>query len=38
MRRLEKISFDQFKKDIKDDIKLYEEYKAPSRKTKYFLQ
>ena len=35
MRRLEKISFEQFKKDIKDDIKLYEEYKVPSRKTKY---
>ena len=35
MRRLEKISFEQFKKDIKDDKKLYEEYKVPSRKTKY---
>jgi len=33
-RYFEKISFDQFKKDIKDDIKLYEEYKLPLRKTK----
>ena len=34
-RYFEKISFEQFKKDIKDDIKLYEEYQLPVRKTKY---
>ncbi len=34
-RFFEKISFEQFKKDIKDDKKLYEEYKLPERKTKY---
>ena len=33
MRRFEKISFERFKKDIKDDKKLYEEYKLPVRKT-----
>ncbi len=33
-RYFEKISFEQFKKDIKDDKKLYEEYKLPERKTK----
>ena len=33
-RFFEKISFDQFKKDIKDDINLYNEYKLPIRKTK----
>ena len=33
-RYFEKISFEQFKKDIKDDINLYEEYKLPIRKTK----
>ena len=32
-RYFEKISFKQFKKDIKDDKKLYEEYKLPERKT-----
>lgn len=31
MRDFEKISFKQFKKDIKDDKKLYESYKLPSR-------
>lgn len=31
MRDFEKISYDQFKKDIIDDKKLYEEYKVPSR-------
>ena len=34
MRGFEKISFEQFKKDIADDIKLYEEYLLPSRETK----
>ena len=31
MRDFEKISFEQFKKDIKDDKKLYESYQLPSR-------
>lgn len=31
MRDFEKISFDQFRKDIKDDINLYNEYKLPQR-------
>lgn len=35
MRKFEKISFEQFKKDIKDDINLYESYNIPVRKTKY---
>ena len=34
MRALEKISFEQFKKDIKDDRHLYDAYRMPSRKTK----
>ena len=34
MRKFEKISFEQFKKDIQDDKKLYEEYNLPSRSTK----
>ena len=34
MRALEKISFEQFKKDIKDDRTLYDAYRMPSRKTK----
>ena len=34
-RYFEKISFEQFKNDIKDDIKLYKEYKLPLRKTRY---
>ncbi len=34
-RYFEKISFEKFKKDIKDDKKLYEEYVLPERKTKY---
>ena len=33
-RYFEKISYEQFKKDIKDDINLYNEYIIPSRKTK----
>jgi dUTP pyrophosphatase len=35
MRKFEKISFDQFVKDVKDDRMLYDEYKLPVRKTKY---
>ena len=35
MRRFEKISFEQFAKDVKDDRMLYNEYKLPVRKTKY---
>lgn len=34
-RYFKKISFEQFKKDIKDDKKLYEEYNLPQRQTKY---
>ena len=34
-RYFEKISFDQFKKDVKDDIELYESYSLPKRQTKY---
>ena len=34
MRSFEKISFEQFKKDIVDDISLYEEYTLPKRATK----
>ena len=35
MRKFEKISFEQFKKDIADDIKLYNEYIIPKRETKH---
>lgn len=35
MRKFEKISFEQFKKDIGDDIKLYNEFRMPSRETMY---
>lgn len=35
MRVFEKISFEQFKKDIGDDKKLYDEYSLPKRGTKY---
>lgn len=35
MRGFEKISFEQFKKDILDDNKIYEEYNLPKRSTKY---
>lgn len=35
MRYFEKISFEQFKKDIIDDKSLYEEYNLPKRQTKY---
>ena len=34
MRGFEKISFEQFKKDVKDDIELYNEYLLPKRGTK----
>ena len=34
MRKFEKISFEQFAKDVKNDKKLYDEYKKPIRKTK----
>ena len=33
MRKFEKISFEQFKKDVSDDKKLYEEYILPKRDT-----
>ena len=35
MRRFEKISFEQFSKDICNDRKLYEEYSLPKRETRY---
>ena len=35
MRKFEKISFEQFKKDIEDNESLYNEYKLPDRET-YF--
>lgn len=35
MRKFEKISFEQFKKDINDDIDLYNSYMLPKRATKY---
>ena len=34
-RYFEKISFEQFKKEIKENKELYEEYKLPKRSTKY---
>lgn len=34
-RGFEKISFDEFKKSIKDDKELYDSYELPVRKTKY---
>ena len=34
MRKFEKISFDQFKKDVIDDLDMYNAYKLPIRKTK----
>ena len=34
MRKFEKISFIQFKKDVKDDIDLYKSFTVPSRSTK----
>lgn len=35
MRKFEKISFEQFKKDIVDDSALYNNYELPKRKTKF---
>ena len=35
MRYFEKISFEQFKKDISDDKKLYDEYTLPRRDTEF---
>lgn len=35
MRDFEKISFERFKKDIKDDIELYNEYSLPKRDSFY---
>ena len=35
MRKFEKISFNQFKKDIADDKELYDSIELPKRKTKY---
>lgn len=35
MRKFEKISYEQFKKDIIDDSNLYENYLLPKRCTKY---
>ncbi len=34
MRCFEKISFEQFEKDINDDKQLYDSYQLPARKTK----
>ena len=31
MRKFEKISFEQFKKDVKDDKELYESYSLPKK-------
>lgn len=35
MRYFEKVSFEEFQKEIADDKKLYEEYNLPKRQTKY---
>ena len=35
MRKFEKISFEQFKKDVSDDKELYESFNKPARKTKF---
>ena len=35
MRKFEKISFEQFKKDVADDANLYASYELPKRKTKH---
>lgn len=35
MRKFEKISFEQFKKDVSPSEKLYEDYNLPVRETKY---
>lgn len=34
MRKFEKISFEQFQKDVKDDLDLYNHYSVPKRSTK----
>ena len=34
MRKFEKISFEQFKKDISDDKELYNKFEMPKRSTK----
>lgn len=34
MRKFEKISFEQFKKEVKNDLVLYEKYSLPKRGTK----
>ena len=35
MRRFEKISFEQFKKDVVDDKKLYDSFSLPKRSTRF---
>ena len=35
MRKFEKISYEQFKKDLGDNEELYNSYELPKRKTKY---
>lgn len=35
MRKFEKISFEQFKKDVEDNKTLYKEYNLPRRSTKH---
>ena len=35
MRKFEKISFEQFKKDVCDDKRLYNEYSLPKRETDF---
>ena len=35
MRFFEKISYEQFKKDVKDDVNLYNSYNIPARETKF---
>ena len=35
MRKFEKISFEQFKKDVADDKEQYESYNVPKRTTKF---
>ena len=35
MRYFEKVSFEEFQKEIADDKKLYDEYNLPKRQTKY---
>lgn len=35
MRFFEKISYEQFKKDVNDDVNLYNSYHIPVRETKF---